>query len=90
MVALDVLSEGFISVIGSNFNDYLWGKLSSLLIYNDAENLRTDLTYEVYENTNIDYTYKNAGLIFKKSGFVLFRLRFVDFKAIGLIKESKV
>lgn len=61
MVALDVLSEGFISVIGSNFNDYFWGKLSSLLIYNDAENLRTDLTYEVYENTNIDYTTKMLG-----------------------------
>lgn len=89
MVALDVLSEGFISVIGFNFDDNLWRRLNLLLIYNDAENLRSDLTYELYENKNINYTYENSGLIFKKFGFILFKLRFVDFQAIGLIKEEK-
>jgi hypothetical protein len=88
MVALDILSEGFISIIDSNFNDYLWGKLSSLLIYNDAENLRIYLTHELYENKNIAYTYRNTNRIFKNSDFILFRLKFDDLEAIGLTKKN--
>lgn len=87
LVALDILSEGFVSIINSNFDDNLWRRLSSLLIYNDAEELRPKLTDEIYVKEQ-KYTYKNSNMIFEGTEFNLILIKILELEALGLVKKN--
>ena len=84
---LDTLTEGFISKLDNHFNDYLWGKLSALLIYSDLEDLREKLTQEIY-NGSTPYKLENSSLIFQDCHVKIVLITIMGFKGVCLVRNE--
>lgn len=91
LVILDILRDGYISFYDESFsNEHLWGTLSALLTTYGQNAYRRNLSFELYDNPNIDYTIENSSLAFSQSNYLVYGIEIHNFKAIGIIDSDKL